>query len=171
MMDTNTITTLQQLKALGVRLAIDDFGTGYSSLSYLKRLPVDSLKIDRSFIDGLERDTQNQALVAAIIAAARALNLSVTAEGIETVAQLNELQKLRCHEGQGFLFARPSRVDEISRILQRSEQRSFEYAQIPESLESEPPAESRIVETDKPNAPARHHGQQTAAKRLRSVIS
>jgi diguanylate cyclase (GGDEF)-like protein len=101
------LDTLHQLKALGVKLAIDDFGTGYSSLSYLRQFPVDTLKIDRSFVDGLGRETQDTELVRSVIAMARSLSLAVTSEGIETTEQLAQLQELGCDRGQGFYFARP----------------------------------------------------------------
>ena len=116
---SDTRAVLQGLKALGVELAIDDFGTGYSSLSYLRRFAVDALKIDRSFIEELEHDPQHEALVAAIIAAGRALGLRVTAEGIETIAQLLALRRMGCQEGQGFLFARPAPILETGRLLDR----------------------------------------------------
>jgi diguanylate cyclase (GGDEF)-like protein len=102
-----TIQVLQALKGLGVLLAIDDFGTGYSSLAYLKRFPVDTLKVDRSFVSGMGDNPQDSAIVESVIMLARTLGLSVTAEGIETVRQLDELRGLACNEGQGFLFARP----------------------------------------------------------------
>jgi diguanylate cyclase (GGDEF)-like protein len=100
-------TTLRRLKQLGVLLAIDDFGTGYSSLSYLKRFPVDTLKIDRSFVDGLGHDVQDTAIVRSIVALAQTLELSVTAEGIETPSQQAQLRLLGCDSGQGYLFGRP----------------------------------------------------------------
>ena len=101
------VTKLHALKAMGIRLALDDFGTGYSSLAYLKSFPVDTLKVDKSFIDGLAALTQDAAIVRNIIALAMNLELSVTAEGIETPAQLRQLQLLDCDRGQGYLFARP----------------------------------------------------------------
>jgi EAL domain-containing protein (putative c-di-GMP-specific phosphodiesterase class I) len=112
------IFTLRSLKALGIHLAIDDFGTGYSSLSYLKNLPVDTLKIDRSFVDGLGHDLQDTAIVDSIIALANTLNLSVTAEGIETRAQQTHLQHRGCNRGQGFLFARPLPAAKFDELLE-----------------------------------------------------
>lgn len=102
-----TIATLHELKSLGIQLAIDDFGTGYSALSYLKRFPVDTLKLDQSFVEGLGHDAQNTAIVQAILAFAKALNLTVTAEGIETPEQLEHLRALECDCGQGYHFAHP----------------------------------------------------------------
>ena len=115
----HAVSILQAIKREGIRLFIDDFGTGYSSLSYLRRFPVDGIKIDRSFIDGLERDAQNLSLVAAIVAAGQALHLSVVAEGIETIGQLAELRNLTCEQGQGHLFAAPGSGDEISPFVRR----------------------------------------------------
>ncbi len=99
--------TLRELKSRGIQLAIDDFGTGYSSLGYLKRLPIDTLKIDRSFVDGLGHETHDTAIVESVVALGRTLNLCVTAEGIETEEQASLLQDLDCDRGQGYLFARP----------------------------------------------------------------
>jgi EAL domain-containing protein (putative c-di-GMP-specific phosphodiesterase class I) len=111
--------TLTGLKDLGAQLAIDDFGTGYSSLSYLHRFPVDSVKIDRAFVDGLGVDRHNSALVAAIMGMAEALELSVTAEGIETAGQLEILKQLGCERGQGFYLARPMPAADLSRLVGR----------------------------------------------------
>jgi EAL domain-containing protein (putative c-di-GMP-specific phosphodiesterase class I) len=108
---------LAGLKALGVQLAIDDFGTGYSSLSYLKRFPVDAVKVDRSFVDGLGTDPHHSALVAAIVAMADALGLQVTAEGVETEDQLANLKKLQCQRAQGFYLARPMPAIDLGRLV------------------------------------------------------
>jgi diguanylate cyclase (GGDEF)-like protein len=99
--------TLRAIRALGVRLSIDDFGTGYSSLAYLRRFPVDALKVDRSFVDGLGRDKEDEAIVAMILSLARTLDLLVVAEGVETAAQLAELDQLGCGAVQGYLLGRP----------------------------------------------------------------
>jgi diguanylate cyclase (GGDEF)-like protein/PAS domain S-box-containing protein len=103
----NAITTLGALRAMGVQLSIDDFGTGYSSLSYLATLPIDALKIDRSFIDRMSRESEGNEIVKAIFKLGQALSKEVYAEGIETGAQLMLLQELGCEFGQGFLLSRP----------------------------------------------------------------
>ncbi len=107
------IDTLRALKALGITLAIDDFGTGYSSLSYLKRLPVDRLKIDRSFVEGVPADHDDTAIVATILAMARNLGLEVIAEGVETEDQLRHLTAAHCDEYQGYLLGRPEPAEAI----------------------------------------------------------
>ena len=112
--------TLAGLKALGVQLAIDDFGTGYSSLSYLKRFPIDAVKVDRAFVDGLGTDPHHTALVEAILAMADALDLTVTAEGVETQDQLAHLRRLRCPSAQGFYLSRPVPAPEVTRFVNGS---------------------------------------------------
>jgi diguanylate cyclase (GGDEF)-like protein len=113
----STIATLHELKDLGIQLAIDDFGTGYSALSYLKRYTVDTLKLDRSFIKGLGRDPEDTAIVRAILAFAEALNLNVTAEGIETSEQCAYLKALGCQYGQGFYFSKPIPPEDVAALL------------------------------------------------------
>jgi diguanylate cyclase (GGDEF)-like protein len=108
---------LRELKDIGIRLAIDDFGTGYSSLSYLKRFPLDELKIDRSFVAGVDTDPDTAAIVIAIIAMAHHLGLSVVAEGVETKSQLALLRRHECDECQGYLFSKPLPVDQFARLL------------------------------------------------------
>ncbi len=112
-----TIPVLQKLKAIGVKLALDDFGTGYSSLAYLKRLPLDVLKIDRSFVIGIEQSEDDLAIVRAIISLAQSLRLSITAEGIETTAQAEILTALSCDCGQGYLFSRPVAAAAATRMI------------------------------------------------------
>jgi len=111
------IATLRDLKSLGVTLAIDDFGTGYSSLSYLKRLPVDRLKIDRSFVEGIPDDRDDAAIVATILSMARNLGLEVIAEGVENDTQLAHLRAARCSEYQGYLLSRPVPPGELETLL------------------------------------------------------
>jgi diguanylate cyclase (GGDEF)-like protein len=114
---TATIEKLAQLRAHGIRLAIDDFGTGYSSLSYLDRFPVDSLKIDRSFVDGFGGGREGPVLVRAIIELGHALGLDVVAEGIEREDQVDPLSALGCKLGQGYLFARPLDAEMLDALL------------------------------------------------------
>jgi diguanylate cyclase (GGDEF)-like protein/PAS domain S-box-containing protein len=108
---------LVELKALGVRLAVDDFGTGYSSLNYIRRFPVDILKVDKSFIDGVNEGGEESALTAAIIELAGILNLRLVAEGIERADQLEKLLELKCEFGQGFYFSRPLSIEGIDALL------------------------------------------------------
>jgi len=111
---------LAQLKALGVRLSIDDFGTGYSSLSRLRRIPVDTLKIDRAFISNMESDPENREIVRAIIMLAHNLGLKVVAEGTETEEQINLLKQLNCEMAQGYFFSRPADDQAMLRLLASS---------------------------------------------------
>ena len=108
---------LKQIKETGVQISVDDFGTGYSSLSYLHRFPIDTLKVDRSFVSTMEEGSENGEIVRTVIALAKALNLAVVAEGIETIHQFHQLRILGCEYGQGYLFSRPLPVGEISRLL------------------------------------------------------
>ncbi len=114
----SVIDTLWALKGIGVSLAIDDFGTGYSSLSYLRRFPVDVLKVDQSFVDGLGPDPEDSAIVAAIVNLAATLELDAIAEGVETVEQLERLRALGCRSAQGFYFAKPQPPAEIAKLLE-----------------------------------------------------
>ncbi|MGF6755884.1 putative bifunctional diguanylate cyclase/phosphodiesterase [Paraburkholderia sp. GAS42] len=112
-----SLRILQQLHDMGVRISIDDFGTGYSSLLYLKRLPASELKIDRGFIRDLARDTEDAAIVSAIVALGQTLNLNIVAEGVETAAQQEFLTRLGCDSLQGFLLGRPMSADHLIEAL------------------------------------------------------
>jgi hypothetical protein len=112
-----TTQVVDQLKRLGIRLAIDDFGTGYSSMLYLKRFPVGILKIDRSFVDGLGQDLEDEAIVKAVIGLARALGIDLVAEGVETSKQVSMLQELGCQFMQGYCFGRPLEADQAEALL------------------------------------------------------
>jgi diguanylate cyclase (GGDEF)-like protein/PAS domain S-box-containing protein len=116
----STIGVLQELKDMGVQLALDDFGTGYSSLSYLKRFPIDSLKIDQSFVRGLATDADDASIVRAVISMGESLRMLVVAEGVETREQLQFLREHACPEGQGFYFSHPVVAGEFSQLLGRS---------------------------------------------------
>ena len=111
------VAVLNELKAVGVLLALDDFGTGYSSLSHLKCFPIDTIKIDQSFVRDLGADDDSTNIVTALIGMGRNLRIRVVAEGIETRAQLNILREHACPQGQGFLFSRPVPADEFGRLL------------------------------------------------------
>src|SRR5204863_892654 len=111
------IDRLHQLKALGVRLAIDDFGTGYSSLNYLRALPVDIVKIDKVFIDGVASDKESRGLIKAILSMADTLDLQTVAEGVESRDQVNRLQQLGSALVQGFYFARPLSTEDAEALM------------------------------------------------------
>jgi diguanylate cyclase (GGDEF)-like protein len=113
-----TSETLEQLKAIGVRLAVDDFGTGYSSLSYLTQFPVDTLKLDRSFIQNVVTDSDQAVIANAVIVMGKALKLRVVAEGVETLEQLAFLQAHGCDEGQGYYFSPPVTADRFAKFLE-----------------------------------------------------
>jgi diguanylate cyclase (GGDEF)-like protein len=120
MENMNLITEiLATLRTCGIRVAIDDFGTGYSSLAYLKQLPIDEVKIDRSFVHGLDEDGPNSSLVGAVVTIARSLGITTVAEGVETTRQLERADELGCHEAQGYLFSRPVSDEVLPAVLER----------------------------------------------------
>jgi EAL domain-containing protein (putative c-di-GMP-specific phosphodiesterase class I) len=108
---------LVALKQLGARLAIDDFGVGYSSLANLKRFPIDTLKVDRSFIRDIPQDAEDKAITRAIIAMGKTLNLTVVAEGVETLEQEMFLREYACDETQGYYFSKPIAGDQFAELL------------------------------------------------------
>jgi EAL domain-containing protein (putative c-di-GMP-specific phosphodiesterase class I) len=112
-----TVSVLNELKALGVSLAIDDFGTGYSSMSQLKKLPVDALKIDQSFVAGLGIDEGDQAIVDTTVRLARSFGLDVIGEGVETTQMAHELLRLGCYRAQGFLLCKPKSASDLIPVL------------------------------------------------------
>jgi diguanylate cyclase (GGDEF)-like protein/PAS domain S-box-containing protein len=121
MHDTDTaVARLTELKELGVSLAVDDFGTGYSSLSYLQRFPIDSLKIDQSFVAGIDGDAEQSALARAIVRLAQTLQLNAVAEGVETESQLVRLRELGCRYAQGFFLAMPQDAESIGVVLKNA---------------------------------------------------
>jgi EAL domain-containing protein (putative c-di-GMP-specific phosphodiesterase class I) len=114
------IAVLTDIKKMGVRLALDDFGTGYSSLAQIKHFPIDTLKVDRSFIRNLPMDSEDRAIIEAIIAMGKTLSLTVVAEGVETMAQDNYLRQLICDEMQGFYFSKPIAPDKFADLLRKN---------------------------------------------------
>jgi diguanylate cyclase (GGDEF)-like protein len=122
----SAITGLRGLRDVGVQVGLDDFGTGYSSLAYLRQFPLDFVKIDKSFIDDVERDTGNLAIVAAIISLSHALELTVVAEGVETERQLRILEELDCDRAQGFLFAKSAEPAAIDKLVRAGPNRVFD---------------------------------------------
>jgi EAL domain-containing protein (putative c-di-GMP-specific phosphodiesterase class I) len=116
----HVIGIMESINDLGVALSLDDFGTGYSSLSYLKRFPIDTLKIDRSFTMGIPADTSDCAIASAIISIGRKLGHRVIAEGVETLEQLTFLRAAGCNEVQGYLYSRPLPADEFERGLREN---------------------------------------------------
>ena len=120
MQDIESLATLHALREMGISLHVDDFGTGYSSLAYLKTLPVDALKVDRSFVDGLGTTPEDLSIVTTVISLARTLSLAVVAEGVETELQLGVLRELGCDYAQGYLFARPLPYDQLVAWLART---------------------------------------------------
>jgi EAL domain-containing protein (putative c-di-GMP-specific phosphodiesterase class I) len=113
-----TVHTLGQLKAIGVRLAIDDFGTGYSSLSYLTRLPIDTLKLDQSFLNDIIVDSDRAIIVDAVVSLGRSLKKKVIAEGVETPEQLRFIRGLGCDEGQGYYFSPPVIAQQFAKLIE-----------------------------------------------------
>jgi EAL domain-containing protein (putative c-di-GMP-specific phosphodiesterase class I) len=113
----STLQALLQLHEAGIAISIDDFGTGYSSLSYLSRLPLDKLKIDRSFVKDIDMRPSDAVLCRTIVAMARNLGLHVTAEGVETESQLRMLSECGCTHYQGYLFSRPVPAEQVSALL------------------------------------------------------
>ena len=113
-----TVPVLRKLKDMGVGIAIDDFGTGYSSLSYLRQFPIDTLKVDQSFVREIKTNTDNAIIVSAVIGMGTSLNHCVVAEGVETAEQLAFLQSQGCDEGQGYYFSRPVAAAQFARLLE-----------------------------------------------------
>src|SRR5262249_53072340 len=144
-----TLTTLHHLRKLGVRIALDDFGTGYSALSYLRCFPFDKIKIDRSFISNLVEEDNSRAIVQAVVNLARDLNMTTTAEGIETEEQMCTVRDLGCREMQGYFFSRPQPAADIARMLAPPA--------VPAAGPAQPPAE----------APAASPGSAEAGFQLR----
>ena len=119
----NAIATLNRLKNIGVKTSLDDFGIGYSSLNYLKLLPIDTVKIDRSFIKNITKDPKDASITKSIISMSHSLNLKVLAEGVETPDQLEFLRSIHCDQAQGYLFSKPLPADEISKLLHESSEK------------------------------------------------
>ena len=120
-----TLDTLLQIRAMNIQLSLDDFGTGYSSLSYLHRFPINTLKIDRSFVSQMTFNNQNLEVVGVIITLAHALGMNVIAEGVETTAQSHQLKALRCDFIQGYFFSKPLNCASVATMLSQKPQWSL----------------------------------------------
>jgi EAL domain-containing protein (putative c-di-GMP-specific phosphodiesterase class I) len=156
----NTLVRLRQIRALGVSLSIDDFGTGYSSLAYLKRLPLNTLKIDRSFIQDIPKATQDMEIVQAIIVMAHSLHLQVVTEGVESFEQYDFLERLGCDFVQGYLLSRPVPLAELRPVLNEINQRRHSCNVTPLSLGS---GTSALTSMDLfPGIPGSHAGASVA---------
>jgi len=111
------IVTLHALKAMGVRLAIDDFGTGYSSFTYLRRFPMDTIKVDGSFVQEISTEPEDETIISAMIDIGKKLRRRIVAEGVETLSQLDFLQRHACSEGQGYYFSRPLVAEQAGNVF------------------------------------------------------
>ena len=118
--DDVALMTMRTLSSLGIRIVVDDFGVAYSALGYLKRLPIDAVKIDRTFIRDAGDDPQDRAIVRAIVALARSLDLEIIAEGVETREQWQFINDLSCHRAQGYHFSRPVEAGELLGVSLRA---------------------------------------------------
>jgi len=123
------VDELSELRNAGIVIALDDFGTGYSSLSYLRTLPIDIIKIDRSFVQEIEESVEARDLIESILHIAKALNKTVIAEGVETHAQLNVLRRMGCDTMQGYLLSRPLPESELSTFMAEHEHTHWAYAE------------------------------------------
>ncbi|MBQ0755574.1 MAG: EAL domain-containing protein, partial [Amphritea sp.] len=119
---------IEELHKLGINFSLDDFGTGYSSFSLLQTLPISSLKIDRSFVSGVNKNPDDREIVKAIIRLAHSLNKEVIAEGVETALQLNFLASFGCHQAQGYLYSKPVPYEEFKELLKNGYQITAETA-------------------------------------------
>ena len=128
----NTIEKFRKLKEMGIQLSIDDFGTGYSSMNYLKHFPVDRIKIDKSFVDGINSNERDSAIIEAMVTIAQSLSLRVVAEGVENSDQLHSLSKLGCDEVQGFYLAMPMQAEELAKKLGKKHGKQTEKLQVTE---------------------------------------
>ncbi|HEX8144889.1 MAG TPA: EAL domain-containing protein [Pyrinomonadaceae bacterium] len=144
-----TTALLWKLRELGLRLSIDDFGTGYSSLSYLHRFPIDTLKIDRSFISRMIDNNENKEIVRTIVMLAQNLGMDVVAEGVETKAQLEELRRLQCENGQGYLFSKPMVMKAAEKIISDTYAAKVSPVKVQENTQSQ----KRYVVYSKPGKP------------------
>lgn len=124
----NAINILKELQDEGIHISVDDFGTGYSSLGYLKKLPINTLKIDRAFVRDIEVDPDGKAIVLTILSMAKSLNLNVVAEGVETKEQLDFLKEHGCNEIQGYYFSRPLSANDFEQFLDNNANNFFKYS-------------------------------------------